>query len=529
MLSTKFSVSGRAGFPERRGGSGGLPFGRQQDAEVVLVGHGGQALQNIGEPGFGVVTVALGAFEHGVDDGGTLAGGFTADKQPVLFSNGSGADAVFGQIVVDFNLAAIHVKQQAIPQRQRVVDGAAKAALGQDFRALPQGEQFALEDFEHRGGLLAAHFGAAAGCGAAFTQRGFDLIEFGNDGHRAGGKALADFEGLVELATGVRPAGGKGDAVPAARPRGVAGIGVGLEVSLVIGQQFVEAGGLAAGVPLVEDVALDAASRAVDDPEVSGGGFAFAGIKVSDRSFVGLEVAGLEQSLVDQFVERFDGVGHDLVGVAEGVARDAHAVAAQQDVLGAVVGPVVAILRDSDVGGESRRGGQSERGRRGGFDGCGVGILLGDVDLAHGALDEDAAGLIVEPVGDEAIDQTVGFGVGGDLVAGEHGFLDGQMGEVARLARGALFGGAVLGGSFSRRSGVCGRGGGGLFFGIRAEEFELGGIDAFAAFVKEAGEHQVDLLAQELVFQKDPAEVGTQPVDLGEEFLFACGRHLRQT
>jgi hypothetical protein len=39
MLSTKFAVSGRAGFPERRGcWGGGLPVGRQQDAEVVLVG-----------------------------------------------------------------------------------------------------------------------------------------------------------------------------------------------------------------------------------------------------------------------------------------------------------------------------------------------------------------------------------------------------------------------------------------------------------------------------------------------------------
>jgi hypothetical protein len=86
-----------------------------------------------------------------------------------------------------------------------------------------------------------------------------------------------------------------------------------------------------------------------------------------------------------------------------------------------------------------------------------------------------------------------------------------------------------LGGRFSRRSGVCGRGGGGFFCGVGVEEFELGGIDAFAAFVKEAGEHQVDLFAQELVFEGQPLDVGTQAGILGEEFLFACGRHLRQT
>jgi hypothetical protein len=86
MLSTKFAVSGRAGFPVQLVcGCGRLPVGRQQDGEIVLIGHGGQALQNVGKPGFGIVAVALGAFDHGVDDGGALASGFGADKEPVLF------------------------------------------------------------------------------------------------------------------------------------------------------------------------------------------------------------------------------------------------------------------------------------------------------------------------------------------------------------------------------------------------------------------------------------------------------------
>jgi hypothetical protein len=39
MLSTKFAVSGRAGFPERLVcRCGRLPVGRQQDAELVLIG-----------------------------------------------------------------------------------------------------------------------------------------------------------------------------------------------------------------------------------------------------------------------------------------------------------------------------------------------------------------------------------------------------------------------------------------------------------------------------------------------------------
>ena len=35
---------------------------------------GGQAFEHVGEPGFGIVAVAFGAFDHGVDDGGILPG-----------------------------------------------------------------------------------------------------------------------------------------------------------------------------------------------------------------------------------------------------------------------------------------------------------------------------------------------------------------------------------------------------------------------------------------------------------------------
>jgi hypothetical protein len=52
-----------------RGGGAGLPVGREQDAQVVLVGHGGEALEDVGEIGFGVVAMAAGAFDEGVDDG----------------------------------------------------------------------------------------------------------------------------------------------------------------------------------------------------------------------------------------------------------------------------------------------------------------------------------------------------------------------------------------------------------------------------------------------------------------------------
>ena len=72
---------------DRSGRGGWLPARRQQRAEVVLSGHGRQALEHVGEVGFRVVAVALGTFHHGVDDRGALAGGFAAHEEPGFLSN----------------------------------------------------------------------------------------------------------------------------------------------------------------------------------------------------------------------------------------------------------------------------------------------------------------------------------------------------------------------------------------------------------------------------------------------------------
>ena len=65
MLLTIFFGSDRADHGGVRGCcGGGLPVGGQQDGEVVLVGHGGQTFEHVGQVGFRVVAVALGAFHH---------------------------------------------------------------------------------------------------------------------------------------------------------------------------------------------------------------------------------------------------------------------------------------------------------------------------------------------------------------------------------------------------------------------------------------------------------------------------------
>jgi hypothetical protein len=49
-----------------------------------LVGDVEQAPEHVGEPGFGIVAVALGAFDHGVYDGGMLPGNRFGDFVSLL-------------------------------------------------------------------------------------------------------------------------------------------------------------------------------------------------------------------------------------------------------------------------------------------------------------------------------------------------------------------------------------------------------------------------------------------------------------
>jgi len=73
-------------FGSDRGGGGcsRFPARWQQGSEVVLIGHGRQPFEDVGEIGFWIVAVTAGAFHQGVDDGGALAGGFRAHEEPVL-------------------------------------------------------------------------------------------------------------------------------------------------------------------------------------------------------------------------------------------------------------------------------------------------------------------------------------------------------------------------------------------------------------------------------------------------------------
>ena len=102
-----------------------------------------------------------------------------------------------------------------------------------------------------------------------------------------------------------------------------------------------------------------------------------------------------------------------------------------------------AVFGGGYIGDEARRGTETQQGRRGGLAQDGIGVVAGDmdaVDEAHGAVDEDAAGLVIEVSGEEALDLAEGLRISGHLVVEEDGFLGVEVGSLggARWAGGAL-------------------------------------------------------------------------------------------
>ena len=215
----------------------------------------------------------------------------------------------------------------------------------------------------------------------------------------------------------------------------------------------------------------------------------------------------MKQTGMNEFVEGFADIGGGAVPMAEGVAGELNPVALEQDALGAVVGTVMAVFGGQHVGHQPGCGAQTKRGWRGGFQRDGIGITDADVDGAGQAADENNGRLIVETVGGDALDFAEAVRILFDLIVDDNRLADFKMRDVAGFARGTLFGGD----RFSRRSGVCGLGGGGFFCGIGIQqEFELGRVERLALLVEELPDDGVDTLAQQLVLDAQQFDLGPQ-------------------
>jgi hypothetical protein len=65
--------------------------------------------EDVAQVSGGIKPAPTAAFDDGVENGATLAGVGLADEQPVLFSEGGGADGIFHQVLVDLDAAIAEV------------------------------------------------------------------------------------------------------------------------------------------------------------------------------------------------------------------------------------------------------------------------------------------------------------------------------------------------------------------------------------------------------------------------------------
>lgn len=122
-------------------------------------------------------------------------------------------------------------------------------------------------------------------------------------------------------------------------------------------QQAPKAGGGAAWVPLVEDVAAPIRGLpvgAAECPEVALLGFASAGVEVSDGGFVSLEIGFAEHFLMHAPVDAAEVIPRQIAHpLAHGVAREVDGVAHEEVLFLPVVGLVVAVEVGGDFGGKA--------------------------------------------------------------------------------------------------------------------------------------------------------------------------------
>lgn len=76
----------------------------------------------------GVDAQAPAVFQDGVEDGAALAGIGVAEEQPVLLSQGGGADGILDEVVVDLQPPVIAVAEQLGPEGEGVGNGTAHRA-----------------------------------------------------------------------------------------------------------------------------------------------------------------------------------------------------------------------------------------------------------------------------------------------------------------------------------------------------------------------------------------------------------------
>ena len=495
-------------FANRLATAGFEPVGWRQ-GDGVFGQHGGQTGEHVGKVFLGVDAQAAAVFYDGVEDGALLTGHLIADEQPVFCTKFGRTNGVFDEVVTNFYPPVTKVGFEVWPLVDGVADGFAEFTLGQD--GTPEGEfvDGFLESPMDHAAFGGAHGVAQGGAGFGFAQPLLDVIEVGELAQDPGDEPRRLFGGFEKFPPYMGVAAHEFDPCFVFGPGWIDDVAIALDDAQegeefginryisVGGFGFVEESGHAFGVASVMPMIEDTAAWDVRRPEVAGLGFAAAGLEIMDGGFVYLPVKCAPMFILDFPVDDREPVGCKLRPVTKGFAVEIDSHAGEHFGL-----PIVGQVADEAVVehfGDEAGGGDAavlQGGRQRVDEGLGGGVVLENEFAAH-ELDADEFGrLVVELLADFFADAAVGFGVEQDF--GWVKFLAND-GKVLRDARGAgLISGLLVSGDFSRRSWVCGNGGGGFFCEVASEqEFELGGVELFAGFTKNPAAERVDGLFED--------------------------------
>ena len=160
----------------------------------TLGGMIGDAVDDVGEPGFWIEAIELGGLGQGVEDGGALAAVVGAGEEIILAAQRQGSDGAFGRVVGHLQPAVGGVAGKGGPSGGGVADGAGEGSLAADSpkglikeetqvrqegnRALPPGRQPRLWgpsadlgfDVEQRGNALKRVLGGGGAGGGVDVE-----------------------------------------------------------------------------------------------------------------------------------------------------------------------------------------------------------------------------------------------------------------------------------------------------------------------------------------------------------------------
>ena len=274
------------------------PVGRGEVDSLAGL-HRRQPGENVFKVFLGVDAQASAVLDNGIEDRGLLACGFGTYEHPVACTKLCRANGVLYFVIVDEDPAVGQIDFEALPLVERIADGFAEQAFGQDRPAQGEKIQQFLETAMDRTTLGDAGGFAQGRTGLDLPELCFNVIEVTNLAQDPADEPRRLLAGFEELPPDMGVAPHEFDPGLVLGPRGVSTVAIALDDTHeriganvprhAIAEQLGDGSSVSPVAPMVEH----APTWYVRHPEVAGLGFAATGLEVIDGGFVNLSVKSL--------------------------------------------------------------------------------------------------------------------------------------------------------------------------------------------------------------------------------------------